>query len=91
MQRHRRSRPTVASRLDKAFGRTLRDMRLQHDFSQEKLAFDSGYHPTFISQLERGVKGPSLRTVIDLATTLQVPAALIVERVEAQLCKGRKP
>jgi hypothetical protein len=34
--------------------------------SQETLAFESGYHPTYIGQLERGKKSPSLRAILSL-------------------------
>ena len=81
----------TADRLEKAFGRALQEVRKEQGFSQETLAFESGYHPTYISQLERGVKGPSLHTVVNLAVTLKVSAAQVVERVEKHLKKGSKP
>ena len=89
MQRHRRS-GTAPKGPEKAFGRILQEVRKQRGLSQEKLAFESGYHPTYISQLERGVKGPSLRTVLNLAAVLDVTAAQMVERVEAYVSRSRK-
>ena len=67
------------------FGRALRDIRNKRGLSQETLAFESGYHPTYISQLERGVKSPSLRTIISLATALDTSGSEILKRVEADL------
>ena len=55
--------------------------------SQEALGFESGYHRTYISMLERGLQNPSLRTILSLATALNVPAAEIVQRVEDRLGK----
>jgi transcriptional regulator with XRE-family HTH domain len=60
-------------------------MRKGKNLSQEELAFRSGYHRTYISFLERGIKGPSLATVMDLAQTLEVPAAEMVAQVEGML------
>ena len=49
----------------------LRELRKQRGLSQETLAFESGYHPTYIGQLERGKKSPSLRTIVSIATVAQ--------------------
>ena len=39
---------------EKAFGKVLREIRQGHSLSQEDLGFESGYHRTYISLLERG-------------------------------------
>jgi len=46
---------------DKAFGLAVRQKRLELKLSQEELAFQSKLHRTYISQIERGIKSPSLR------------------------------
>jgi DNA-binding XRE family transcriptional regulator len=48
---------------EEAFGKVLRDIRQEHFLSQEELGFESGYHRTYISLLERGRKNPSLNTI----------------------------
>jgi transcriptional regulator with XRE-family HTH domain len=65
-----------------AFGRVLREIRESRSFSQEELGAKSGYHRTYIGQLERGEKSPSLRTIFDLATTLRVSASGLVRDTE---------
>jgi transcriptional regulator with XRE-family HTH domain len=65
-----------------AFGRVLRDVRKSRSLSQDELGAKSGYHRTYIGQLERGEKSPSLRTVFDLAKTLQVTPSAIVRDTE---------
>jgi len=64
------------------FGQALRERRKEQGLTQEELAFQSGYHPTYIGQLERGAKNPSLRTIMSLASTLKTPAWELVKRVE---------
>ena len=73
-----------------AFGRVLRELRKQTGLSQEKLGFESGYHRTYISLLERGKKSPSLKTVFKLAAPLGVRPAEFVRRVEAELTTDSK-
>ena len=65
-----------------AFGRVLKDVRKSRSLSQDELAAKSGYHRTYIGQLERGEKSPSLRTLFNLAKTLAVPVSEIVRETE---------
>jgi len=57
--------------------------------SQERLGHDAGSGRTYISQLERGEKGASLKTIFKLATQLEVSPSEIVRRVEAVLVRSR--
>jgi transcriptional regulator with XRE-family HTH domain len=72
---------------EQLFGIVLREIRSEKGITQETLAFESGYHPTYIGQLERGVKNPSLRTIMSLAAILKEPAAEMIRRVEARMGK----
>ncbi len=85
MQQHR-NRLTARSAED-LFGQVLRDVRKAHGFSQEDLAFNSGYHPTYIGQLERGKKSPSLRTIMSLASALDTSGSELLKDVERLLHK----
>src|SRR5579872_7052761 len=68
-----------------AFGKVLRELRLARSLTQEELAHQSGYHANYIGYLERGVKSPSLRGIINLAATLEVAPSWIMHRLERQL------
>lgn len=68
-----------------AFGRVLRRMRKKSGVSQDDLGAKSGYHRTYIGQLERGEKSPSLRTLFNIAASLGVPPSRIVKSVEQVL------
>ena len=70
---------------DEAFAQALRRARTQRGISQEALGFESGYHRTYISMLERGQMNPSLRTILSLAAALETPAAQLVQDVEKLL------
>ena len=82
MQERRRQKPASVA-LEKIFGVILRDIRKERGLSQETLAFESGYHPTYIGQMERGQKSPSLRTIMNLAGALDTPGSEMLRRVEA--------
>jgi transcriptional regulator with XRE-family HTH domain len=70
---------------EREFGRVLQEVRLERGFSQEQLGFDSGYHRTYISLLERGRNVPSLRTIFRLASGLQIAPSELVHRVEVHI------
>jgi len=70
---------------EKAFGQVLREKRLERGLSQERLGFESGYHRTYISLLERGQKSPSLGTIFRLATALNIAPSEILHIVEAHI------
>ena len=58
--------------LNESFANVLRKLRTQKGLSQEELAFKANLHRTYISQLERGLKSPTLNTVSILADVLGV-------------------
>ena len=53
--------------------------------TQEKLAQEARVHRTYVSQLERGLKSPSLRTAYKLSTALQVNLSQLMELVEDEI------
>lgn len=71
--------------LGKAFGDVLRRLREGNELSQEALGFESGYHRTYISLLERGRKSPSLQTILNLAKALKVEPDEMIRQVMVQI------
>ena len=53
--------------LEQIFGEELRKIREEKGLSQEQLGFESDYHRTYISQLERGEKNTSLKAVFRIS------------------------
>ncbi len=85
LMRMPRDRSTTITPPEVLFGQTLRKLRTDRAISQKTLAFDSGYHLTYISQLERGKKNPSLRAIIRLASALGTSPSDILKTVEQGL------
>ncbi len=76
--------------LEKAFGIELRKLREQKGFSQEKLGFESGYHRTYISQLERGQKSPTLKAILQIANALDAKASNLIAKIEKKTANVRQ-
>ncbi|HYI61526.1 MAG TPA: helix-turn-helix transcriptional regulator [Acidimicrobiales bacterium] len=76
---HQRSRDLAVA---VAFGKRVRELRLAAGMTQEALAEAAGLHPTFISNVERGYRVPSVPTMLRLAQGLEVAAGRLVEGVE---------
>lgn len=70
--------------LEQIFGEELRKVREEKGLSQEQLGFESDYHRTYISQLERGEKNTSLKAVFRIAGALGVKPSELIERVEGR-------
>jgi len=53
--------------------RNLRKLRLAKGVSQEAFAEEAGLHRTYISDLERGERNPTITVVAKIARALDVP------------------
>lgn len=69
------------------FGRVLKRLRLEKNFSQEKLALICDIDRSYMSLLERGKRQASLATLFALAEQLEVKPSLMVELLEQELAK----
>lgn len=63
-------------------GTELRKAREAAGMTQEKLSFEANLHRTYISQLERDIKSPTLDTLFRICDALGIPASDLVARVE---------
>lgn len=64
------------------FGQVLRKFRTSSKLSQEKLSQESGLDRSYISLLERGLRQPSITTILLLAKALNTTASKMVHDVE---------
>lgn len=74
----------------RAFARVLITLREERRMTQEVLAFNSGYHPKYISLLERGKNSPSLTAILEIARAVGTTGAELVRRVETLLPSNRR-
>jgi len=72
---------------EQLFGEEISRLRRTRGFSQEELGFQAGIHRTYVSQIERGIKSPTLVVILKLAQALGRPASQLIAEVEKQLKK----
>ena len=65
-----------------AFGKVLREHRTKVGLSQEKLALSSNLDRSFISLLERGMRQPTLKTMLLLVDALDVSFEILAADIE---------
>lgn len=56
-------------------GTNLRRLREAKGLSQEAFAFEAGIHRTYVSDIERGARNPTITVVENLAIALGVTAS----------------
>jgi transcriptional regulator with XRE-family HTH domain len=78
-----------SSTIEQSFGQLLRRQRSAKGISQEELAHLSGLHRTYVSQIERGLKSPSLGTLSALAKALELEISEMVRDLSRSRTESR--
>ncbi len=68
-----------ADEIYKNIGRRIREERIKRSWTQEFLAERAGLHLSFVGQVERGLKKPSLRTLKILALVFEIKAGELLD------------
>jgi transcriptional regulator with XRE-family HTH domain len=63
--------------VNKQFGIALRNWRKKSGISQEELAWRSQLHRTYICDIERGARNPSLQSIQRLAKALNLSLSIL--------------
>jgi transcriptional regulator with XRE-family HTH domain len=65
-------------------GRVIAERRRSAGLSQEALAFRCKLHPTYISQLERALKSPTVRVLRAIAEAVGAAGSDLLREAEVQ-------
>jgi transcriptional regulator with XRE-family HTH domain len=69
---------------EKVLGKVIAEARRSAGLSQEALAFRCKLHPTYISQLERGLKSPTVRALRAIAAALGTKSSALLLKAESE-------
>jgi len=61
------------------FGKNVRIFRKQKNWTQEKLGEYTGLDRTYISDIERGIRNPSLKSLEKIAKALKVKVSELTD------------
>lgn len=70
--------------LPKVLGRNVREFRKQRGLSQEQLALDTDMKRSYVSDIERGTRNPSLKAIGRLAGALGVEPGRLLSAEDPQ-------
>jgi transcriptional regulator with XRE-family HTH domain len=67
---------------NRTLGKVIANLRHADGLSQEELAHRANIHHTYVSQLERGLKSPTMTILNRIATALGTTASEIIKSAE---------
>lgn len=79
---------TQQQNLRAALAFEIRALRQNRELSQEVLAFECGIHRTYVSQLERSLKSPTVDVLARVAAALGDTPSKLLARAETRAMKG---
>ncbi|WP_080672143.1 helix-turn-helix domain-containing protein [Bradyrhizobium japonicum] len=68
-----------------AFGKIIAGLRRTAQLSQEELAERASIHRTYVSQIDRGLKSPTIVMLFRLARALDTTPSRIMKQLEAEI------
>ncbi|MBY8821055.1 helix-turn-helix domain-containing protein [Sphingomonas colocasiae] len=69
------------------FGNNVRQARVASGMSQEELAFQAGLARSYMSDVERGRRNPTVKIVGQIAAALKVSASVLVEGIPEDIAE----
>jgi transcriptional regulator with XRE-family HTH domain len=71
--------------INQALGKVVVKHRTVARISQEELADRAGIHRTYVSQIERGLKSPTLSVLFEISKSLNTTASSLIAEVEQSI------
>ena len=72
-----------------AFGAAVRIRREELGLSQEALGYKAKVHRTYVSDIERGARNPTVKVIWKLANALETQPSALFRIAETVRAKGR--
>ncbi|MFW9996438.1 MAG: helix-turn-helix domain-containing protein [Candidatus Odinarchaeota archaeon] len=71
--------------INQFIGEIIASRRKGLNISQEELAFRAGIHRTYMSQIERGIKCPTLKTLLAISEALESKLSDLIRELESRI------
>lgn len=71
--------------ISKAVGKTIKELRKARGITQEGLAEMINSHQVYISEIERGLKTPSLQVLYEMSKAFGMTLTSLVSSIEKKL------
>lgn len=71
--------------INEAISKVIIKQRKAKSLSQEKLAELVDIHRTYVSQIERGLKSPTIQVLFKLSIAFNISASKLIEEIESEL------
>jgi transcriptional regulator with XRE-family HTH domain len=71
--------------LNLILAQVISTLRHNANISQEELANRACIHRTYVSQIERGLKSPTLQVLMQIAVALNTSTSEILQNIEKQI------
>lgn len=79
-----------ARNLGEALGVELTRLRVAKDWTQQRISDTLGYDVSYVRQLEKGSKSPTLRTLSNFAEVYSLKVSVLLSRAERLLERQRR-
>lgn len=65
-------------------GQAIRKLRKERRMTIDAVAFAVPMHPTYLSEIERGLGNPTLEKLVGLASALDVPLSVVLKETQKE-------
>lgn len=72
----------------RGLGLAVRSLRAKKGYSQEGFAYAAGINRTYMGDIERGERNPSLKNLVRISNALGVPLSELVSEAEEKAAEG---
>ena len=72
-------------KLRRGLGRAIKALRASKGYSQEGLAYAVGLNRTYMGDIERGVRNPSLKNLVRISNALGVSLSELISKAEVKV------
>lgn len=74
--------------LRRGLGLAIRTLRVDKGYSQEGFAYAVGINRTYMGDIERGERNPSLKNLVRISNALGIPLSELMSEAEAKAAEG---